>query len=549
MKRIISLLLACLLLCPSALAAPGSSAANQQNAAAISGVWTLTAIEIGGVSYNPARFGLQMTLTFAIDGGFISDDGTQATVSTWQFIDGGIQAGKATLVAQDDFLTLVSGSNTLFFSHTEHYDLYLEATPLPEAVSTPAPTPTPTPSPDEARAPYCGEWILTTLVSGGVSFSPASFGLQMTLTLGADGSFLSSDGTQTTAATWQVDGDVIRAGNAVLTATEDGRLSLVTGSNTLIFTRSDALPTPTPAPTPTPTPTPAPTLPPAMQALSGVWYLCYCSGETLGDMTGDPRGLGLTGTLSLYDSKNGHLKVLWDGGSFLDERETWFSAGDEVYFGGISTPLTLVQDATGDTFLRYGTDTDYLLFHRSETAVWTPAVAPAAPVQFGVTYICNAYTMEGVTFPDTGTDEVTSICLQENGTCALTLFDMTSTTSYTFSDEKYYVSNYFFGDFVIVPTSTGLDMVFSDMGMTFHMVPTKFFTREGFTPTTDEALLLGAEPVGEEGVPFLGTWALTGLIMEGESIDPALFGLTMTLTFMENGTVVSDDGFEPYTTT
>ena len=30
------------------------------------------------------------------------------------------------------------------------------------------------------------------------------------------------------------------------------------------------------------------------------------------------------------------------------------------------------------------------------------------------------------------------------------------------------------------------------------------FTREGFLPTTDEALLLGAEPVGEEGAP---SWA------------------------------------------
>ena len=75
------------------------------------------------------------------------------------------------------------------------------------------------------------------------------------------------------------------------------------------------------------------------------------------------------------------------------------------------------------------------------------------------------------------------------------------------------------------------------------------FTREGFLPATDEALLLGAEPVGEEGEPFLGQWELTLLIIDGEEVEPAFFGMTMTLTFSENGLVVSDDGLEPYTTT
>jgi len=75
------------------------------------------------------------------------------------------------------------------------------------------------------------------------------------------------------------------------------------------------------------------------------------------------------------------------------------------------------------------------------------------------------------------------------------------------------------------------------------------FTREGFLPITDEALLLDAQPVGEEGVAFLGKWELTSIIMEGETFDPALFGMTMTLTFQDNGLVITDDGMEPYTTT
>lgn len=74
-------------------------------------------------------------------------------------------------------------------------------------------------------------------------------------------------------------------------------------------------------------------------------------------------------------------------------------------------------------------------------------------------------------------------------------------------------------------------------------------TREGFLPTTDQALLLGAVPVGEEGEPFLGKWELTKLILEDEEVDPALFGMTMLIDFQDSGLVVTDDGMEPYTTT
>ena len=75
------------------------------------------------------------------------------------------------------------------------------------------------------------------------------------------------------------------------------------------------------------------------------------------------------------------------------------------------------------------------------------------------------------------------------------------------------------------------------------------FTREGFLPTTDQALLLGAVPVGEEGAAFLGKWELTNLIIDGENVDPALFSLAMTIDLLDSGLTVIDDGMEPYTTT
>lgn len=75
------------------------------------------------------------------------------------------------------------------------------------------------------------------------------------------------------------------------------------------------------------------------------------------------------------------------------------------------------------------------------------------------------------------------------------------------------------------------------------------FTREGFLPITDPAVLLNAVPVGEDGAAFLGQWTLSTLIMEGEEYDPAIFDMTMHLTFNADGTIVTDDGLEPYTTT
>lgn len=75
------------------------------------------------------------------------------------------------------------------------------------------------------------------------------------------------------------------------------------------------------------------------------------------------------------------------------------------------------------------------------------------------------------------------------------------------------------------------------------------FTREGFLPATDQALLLDATPVGDEGLPFLGEWTLVSLIEEGIEYDPALLSITMTIRFNADGTVLTNDGMGDYTTT
>lgn len=75
------------------------------------------------------------------------------------------------------------------------------------------------------------------------------------------------------------------------------------------------------------------------------------------------------------------------------------------------------------------------------------------------------------------------------------------------------------------------------------------FAREGFLPTTDETLLLGAVPVGEAGYPFCGTWALEAIVADGETFDPAMLGISLELTLSSNGLAISHDGVAAYTTT
>ena len=75
------------------------------------------------------------------------------------------------------------------------------------------------------------------------------------------------------------------------------------------------------------------------------------------------------------------------------------------------------------------------------------------------------------------------------------------------------------------------------------------FAREGFLPTTDETLLLGAVPVGEAGYPFCGTWALEAIVADGETFDPAMLGISLELTLSSNGLAISHDGVDAYTTT
>lgn len=66
------------------------------------------------------------------------------------------------------------------------------------------------------------------------------------------------------------------------------------------------------------------------------------------------------------------------------------------------------------------------------------------------------------------------------------------------------------------------------------------FTREGFEPSWIE---LNAVPVGEEGLPFFGTWVLDSFTYEDAVYSAAEYFMNMTLIFNEDGIVfIEEDG-------
>lgn len=72
------------------------------------------------------------------------------------------------------------------------------------------------------------------------------------------------------------------------------------------------------------------------------------------------------------------------------------------------------------------------------------------------------------------------------------------------------------------------------------------FRREGITADLPEMDLSGLDPVpvGDAGIPYLGTWTADSVEAEGVSMPAAMLGLDMTLTFTADGLVTIDDGLE-----
>lgn len=94
---------------------------------------------------------------------------------------------------------------------------------------------------------YAGVWYLVSAESGGIPFNPADIGMEMVMTLNADGTgVITMSGEEDKAATWVSDGEILtvtaKEQPRVFTLTADGQLVAENEGSKLIFGREAAAP-------------------------------------------------------------------------------------------------------------------------------------------------------------------------------------------------------------------------------------------------------------------------------------------------------------------
>ena len=286
------------------------------------------------------------------------DDGESTDSATWTFADGTAYIdGIALTLTEDGKLCMEEDGVRLIFGRDD-------------GMTAPAATSAPAAVAGDA-ASFTGTWNAETLEMEGMVFNAADMGMNMQLSLNADGTALMDDGESTDSATWTfADGTAYIDGMA-LTLTEDGKLCMEEDGVRLIFApgsqASVSLPD-APAATSEPVETVI-----ALEDYIGTWHACYL---VTGGMTGDPRSLfNLDITMVLNEDGTGTL-------TFPEpEEHLWYqdAASGTVFFGdgddAADMPLTLLEGG----FLQYGNSIGdgnalggYIIFSQDENANWTP---------------------------------------------------------------------------------------------------------------------------------------------------------------------------------
>ena len=107
----------------------------------------------------------------------------------------------------------------------------------------PTPEPTATPAParpvGEAGAPFVGSWRCTQMEIEGTALDPAALGLEMLITLNADGTAEMTMDDETDYGTWYVQDGAAYLDGMALTLGEDGTLCADDGESKMIFTSAE----------------------------------------------------------------------------------------------------------------------------------------------------------------------------------------------------------------------------------------------------------------------------------------------------------------------
>ena len=285
--------------------------------------------------------------------------------------------------------------------------LYNDVISQPVYVPEP-PAPVALPDPISDIADVLGEWKLALMVSGGQEINPSLFGLEITLTLNADGTGALVSEDEDTLAWYTNQEGVLFIGSGAQddlpVGYEDGCLVVLEDEDKMIFARegSEALALPEPQPVE------------GGDAYVGSWRL---DSMLLDGTEFKAADFGLEMALTLKD----------DGTAVMvsDDRQQmiWYVKDGIAYAGvGSDDDVALTLDENGCLTISEA-DGKMIFVRDAEGETAAPAPAPGAAVQdddgllMNVKYMAASFSSAGITMDAAYLGAEYSIVLHEDGSC------------------------------------------------------------------------------------------------------------------------------------
>ena len=194
-------------------------------------------MEIEGTALDPAALGLEMLITLNADGTAEMTMDDETDYGTWYVQDGAAYLdGMALTLGEDGTLCADDGESKMIFTSAEGY------TP-----SAPEPAGAELETVDASYEGFVGTWTATVMETEGMRLNVADLGIEMTLTLGEDGTAtLVSFGEEDTSVWTYVDGACDLDGT-LMVMTADGELCMEDEGDRVFFVRGEVGETGSPA--------------------------------------------------------------------------------------------------------------------------------------------------------------------------------------------------------------------------------------------------------------------------------------------------------------
>ncbi len=495
------------------------------------GLWRADTLEMEGEVYPVAAMGAEMYLTLNADGTAESYDGETSETGTWTIendvimIGGAIEGMMPMTVNEAGQLVMEADGMKLVFAKEGG-----EAAPVPTTEAPAAPE-APAAQPTGDNAAYVGIWQAVTLEMEGESYPVADMGMEMYLTLNADGTAEFFDGETSEIGMWTLGDGVLTVTEVPLSIAPDSTLFMEEDGMKLVFAKADG----TAPAAPAVPETAAPAEPTVVVTGNAEDYIGTWHADTL-EMEGEVYPVAAMGMEMYFTLNADGTAESYDGE--MTETSTWtFENGAAVVDG-------VVIQITGDGRLLMEDEDSKLFFVKGEgeAAPATPDVAVGTEDGFiGTWYGC--YMATGAMNGDPRFLFDLTLTVYADGTANLVYP----------TDEPWHWTENADGSLLMVKDSDGTEMpltMLDDGFICFGKMDGDgnafggylIFSRDASAVWTPEMLAQAAPETETASAAGSGDrmevrYVCTSAEAGGVTLDAALLGGEYALTFHANGTV------------